>query len=245
MIPHDIPGYVSGWILNSAHYQAAIGLDRFTGEALDGFADISGYGNPLLLRQGAPAFTTVDGAEHLTLDNTNIFSAKNLMEFSGTLVLVLRDGVNPADFQTIVNFETFRLTKVRPGGVPYVNALTRASAISTLLGTIYGGPSANGATTGTGTRVVLAASADTDGPNWRLRTASGSADVTSGMNALANGALGADIVFGRLVGTESDAARTALAGTRRLQLREAHLFATIPNTETSALLNNFMAQLAA
>lgn len=74
----SVPGYVCGYRFNQSNYS----LGKFT--------DLSGYGAPLVVKNGLPSFGTFSGREGVSLDNTWNGSFFHPNSWQGTVVFVSR-----------------------------------------------------------------------------------------------------------------------------------------------------------
>lgn len=244
-----LPGYISGWRFNRGNYRTEIAAEAFSGDILPGFEDLSGYGNHMLLRQGAVAFEArASGGEGILLDNTNLFAAMNPILYDGSFVAVYQDGRNPSGAVPVIGFETFRRTRTKSGtSTPQpVMAFGRTNLGPLRFGNYHYNTASANVSPADGVRQVIAGAADMSvgRQNYSLRSAPNVADIDGAMNANVQ-PFGGDVVLGRLLPTQNDNARTAITGTQRLWISELHFFSNNLLKDYSDDLNAFMAQLAA
>lgn len=247
MLPHDIPGLIGYWKTNSAHYKSNIWKNPIDAALFNGFEDLSGYNNPLVVRSGTPAYETRDGREGVFLDDTLLLTCLCPNAYDGTILLVYEDGVTLNTTRFIATFEDFDQTTTRTSTPNYYMA-RRGLGVSSC--SYFGGQSSDLATnsntlgTGGGDRIVHILAPDQGRAQVTQRVNAG-ADVDNATSTTAaTSPKGPDLVLGRVT-LLADASRVALTGVNRFWLREVMVWDSNLPKDSTSLLAAYVTELLA
>lgn len=248
MVPATIPHCCADVRLNSANFAAGLFFDPKTGIRLDGWRDRSGFGNHMVLRSGTVGYDIRDGVEGLVLDGTVLVTMRQyLMMGAGTLSLAFSGGVLANNTRDICTIEAFDATTTRTGNPAYgLRRFVGSGNNRTTWGNVNSNITVNlgGASTGDDTVQRAAYACDMKSTRGRVY---GKLLGQSVVSAFANkNALiaprGADLVFGRIDPTVTDAARTPLTGDTRVWISHVQQWG---NFQTGNLIEDRAADLEA
>ena len=218
---------------------------------LDGWRDLSGMENHLLVRQGTPTYEDdANGVSCAVFDNTLIACLRDfgLKCGAGTLLLSFSGGYLANNTRDILTVERYDATKTRTGNPFWALRRTVGSGNNR---TSWGTPSApftlnlGGSSSGDMTvqHVAYACDMRSSGGGLYAKREGQAAPTPSTPNEnFARTPTGSDIIFGRINPSQADASRTAVTGNERMLLSHVQLWG---NFQQGNLIANYPTELEA